>query len=402
MPTTRCDCCQDSHRGGRHGYSISGIGAERPASPTLLRVHRADGRGLASDRPRMGPASRAGHCHRHLPHPGPSGRPALDGLREVLLPRGLGVGRPEPGAGGPRRRADDPGVGRDQPREREARRRSGHRRYHGGTLRQARRPRRLVQGRLGRRTGHQGHGHSLGAQLDRRSRHAPAAALAADALGPAGGLLPVSQARRLRPVPSLCHPPGLGGPDGLPGGRGPAGRRNPRRRRRPVRRAEHGERLACRRESREPPSLRRGAVCPASGPPPFGQTWKKPQAGPSPAHAPPDGRAPQEGVGTHQDPEAGPHGRAPGAGHHVPVVSCVQGGPDPSGDRPRSGRPREGRLLLLYRRDRARRPDRPTGRRPLGRGRGDPGGQAATGLRGHPRLVLEDGESSRPRWRWSW
>jgi len=46
--------------------------------------------------------------------------------------------------------------------------------------------------------------------------------------------------------------------------------------------------------------------------------------------------------------------------------------------------------------DRARRPDRPTRLRPMGRGRSDPGSQTAVGLREHPRLVQQDRPSSGP------
>ena len=57
-------------------------------------------------------------------------------------------------------------------------------------------------------------------------------------------------------------------------------------------------------------------------------------------------------------------------------------------------------VFCLYRKppdcDRARRPDRPTRLRPMGRGRSDPGSQTAVGLREHPRLVPQDRQSSGP------
>lgn len=89
MPTSRWNWCYHKTSGGRHGCCFVGIGMGSSGSSTLLCLHRAHRSRVATNRHGLGASPGTGYGDRHFPNAWESGRPALDGVREVLLSGGL-------------------------------------------------------------------------------------------------------------------------------------------------------------------------------------------------------------------------------------------------------------------------------------------------------------------------
>jgi len=117
------------------------------------------------------------------------------------------------------------------------------------------------------------------------------------------------------------------------------------------------------------------------------------------ADAPPDGRTPHDGVAARHPRQAGPHGRTPDGGHHVPVVSRVPG----RAHRSSATRPGTRRTTSSS----APTPASPTRRSPNGPSTAGASKRQSRRPSSTSVLRIRAGGArrpsiARPRWRWCW